>query len=189
MMTWSMPAWSRRWAASNPDMPAPITTTRIVRSGIELVGSPIGSPLVGAGRAQLLVQQGQVVVGGVLTGQEVHERTQLGVGGHATARHRVDGGTTAGRVAQGEQRLERHLLGGVALVRGDAAVGIAHLGRIGPQVVAQQRQIARGLGQRGQQRHHRGTSDGSPDRLVFGVGRHGHRQGSPKLHAPEATDL
>ena len=155
---------------------------------IELVGPPVRSPLVGARGAQLLVQEGQVVVGRVLAGQEVHQRTQLGVGGHATSRPRFRRGAPAGGVAQGEDRLESQLLAGGALVGGQAAVRVAHLGRIGPQVVAEQRKIARGVGQRGQQRHHCGASDRSPDRLVVGIGRYGHHRGSPKLHAPEATD-
>ena len=74
--TTSTPAWCSRWAATSPDMPAPMTATRKGRSGATSSLRQAGGAEVLPER-QLVAQQLEVVVAGRTAGDEGEQRREL----------------------------------------------------------------------------------------------------------------
>ncbi len=129
--------------------------------GSDLVLAPGGAAPVLAAVGQLLLQQRQV--GGDVEAAHgvAHDAEDVGVG----RRGRGD----AAAVTEGDQRLERQGADGHRLLVGEPARREREQQWIGLQVVAEQRHVARGVGQRGEQRLQLGVGEEAADLLVGAV--------------------
>ena len=140
--------------------------------GVDLLHAPTRRPRVPVGEGQLLDQQRQVVVAHGLADEEVDHTPQASR--RRRRRHHRP------RVAPGDQRAQRQFARRRPRRLRQLALQVQRGGRRGPQVVAQQRQVARDLRQRRQQRSQMGALQRLADGLVVGrervdraVNRHG----------------
>ena len=131
--------------------------------GGDLVLAPGGAAPVLAAVGQLLLQQRQV--GGDVEAAHgvAHDAEDVGVG----RRGRGD----AAAVTEGDQRVERQGADRRRLLVGEPAGREREQQWIGLQVVAEQRHVARGVGQRGEQRLQLGVGQEAADLVVGAVDR------------------
>ncbi len=134
--------------------------------GRHLVEPPIRRPQVLTRDRQLLLEQREVVDRDGPADGVLHEPVE-----HLVRRRRRHHAAAVAIAADG---VERQVLDGGGLLGRQAGVGLGHAERVGSQVVAQQRQVAGGVGQGRQQRGQHGPLERRPDHVVV-VGDRGDR--------------